>query len=122
MLECHTAAQVSTTEAINEDCSDEIDGGDSGDGDMEMPEANDENEDPRLSAARQNVAGESESTTQESNPNLRITSAEFRFPIPDTELSLSMPDFAPTSRARTQRKCQILKMKEMKWSLHLLQG
>lgn len=45
MLECHTAAQVSTTEAINEDCSDEIDGGDSGDGDdgdMEMPEANDE--------------------------------------------------------------------------------
>lgn len=41
-----------------------------------MPEANDENENPRLSAARQNVAGESESTTQESNPNLHTTSAE----------------------------------------------
>lgn len=42
MLENLAAAQASATEAINEDCFDENDGGDGGGGDVEMPEANDE--------------------------------------------------------------------------------
>lgn len=59
----------------NEYRFDENDGGNGGDSNVKCFSKNLQNEDPGLSAVRQNIAGESESKTQESNPNLHTTSA-----------------------------------------------